>query len=145
MRWRNCGNMNQQDQHKALGKLWFPVDTLHVQSKHSNMIDCTLPPVETPRPAHSISDRPAVSTQAPASSSLYKKRLWPFVSMIAAWQHRAVGICWLRWILNIFPCQVEQIIDVDLGGYLTSSSVISTVKSSHPAFKSRIMKLLIKH
>lgn len=67
------------------------------------------------------------------------------MSTIAAWQHGVVDICWLRSILNIFPCQVEQITDVDSRGYLTSSNRISMVKSSNPVLKSKMMELFIKH
>ena len=137
--------MNQQNQPEDLGKLRFPVDVPHFQSKHSEMMDCTLPPVEAPRPT-SLHQRQTRCLRADAGLLLsLQEKLWPFVSTTAAWQHRLVGICWLHCILNIFPCQVEQIIDVDLGEYLTSSNAVSTVKSSNPAFKSRIMKLLIKH
>lgn len=93
-------------------------------------MDGTLLPTETPRPAL-FHQRQARCLPANPGRLFSQEKHWPFMSMIAAWQHGLVDICWLRLISNIFPCQVEQITGVDSGGYATLPKRISMVKSSN--------------
>lgn len=123
MRWRNCGNMNQQNQQEDLGKLWFPVDGSRFQSTHSKMRDYSLPPVEAPRPGLSPLATDPLSPCGCRPPPLFTRKAWAVCEHYCCLATQTCGYllaslhfkhfplpsgtnywCGFGWIFNIVQC-----------------------------------------